>query len=66
MDPPGPSVHGKNISRQEYWIGLPFLLQGIVLTQGSNPRLLHWQADSLPLSNLGRLLFVFSIGVEYT
>ena len=27
--------------RQEYWSGLPFLLQGIFLTQGSNPRLLH-------------------------
>ena len=30
-----------------------FLLQGIFLTQGSNPGLLHWQADSLPLSHLG-------------
>ena len=41
-------------SRQEYWSGLPSLLQGIFLTQGSNPRLLlcllHWQAGSLPLS----------------
>ena len=25
-----------------------FLLQGIFLTQGSNPCLLHWQADCLP------------------
>ena len=35
-------------SRQEYWSGSPCpLLQGIFLTQGSNPglfRLLHWQA----------------------
>ena len=30
-----------------------FLLQGIFLTQGSNPCLLHWQADSLPLSHQG-------------
>ena len=30
-----------------------FLLQGIFLTQESNPRLLHWQEDSLPLSHLG-------------
>ena len=33
-----------------------FLLQGIFLTQGSNTcllRLLHWQADSLPLNHLG-------------
>ena len=27
-------------SRQEYWSGLHFLLQGIFLTQGSNPHLL--------------------------
>ena len=31
-------------------VGSHSLLQGIFLTQGSNPRLLHWQADSLPLS----------------
>ena len=30
-----------------------FLLQGIFLTQGSNPSLLHWQVDSLPLSQQG-------------
>ena len=30
-----------------------FLLQGIFLTQGLNPCLLHWQADSLPLSHQG-------------
>ena len=40
-------------SRQEYWNGLHALLQGIFPTQGSNPRLLHWQADSLSLSHLG-------------
>ena len=34
-------------------MGYHFLLQGIILTQGSNPRLLHWQADSLPLSHQG-------------
>ena len=40
-------------SRQEYWAGLPFLLQGVFLTQGSNLSLLcllYWQEDSLPLS----------------
>ena len=31
-------------------VGCHFLLQGIFLTQGSNPGLLHWQADSSPLS----------------
>ena len=38
-------------------MGCHFLLQGIFPTQGLNPRLLHllhWQADSLPLSQLGR------------
>ena len=40
-------------SRQEYWRVYHFLLQGIFLTQGSNPRLshlLHWQVGSLPLT----------------
>ena len=44
------------VSRQEYWSGLPFLLQGTFPTQGSNPSLLsllHWQEDTLPLSHLG-------------
>ena len=31
-------------------VGCHFLLQGIFSTQGSNLCLLHWQADSLPLS----------------
>ena len=38
-------------SRQGYWSGCHFLLQGIFLTQGSSPHLQHvlrWQADSLP------------------
>ena len=46
--------------RQEYWdfsgkntgVGCHFLLQGIFPTQGSKLRLLHWQANSLPLSHL--------------
>ena len=38
--------------RQEYWSGLP-LYQRIFLTQGSNPCLLHWQTDSLSLSQRG-------------
>ena len=40
---------------QEFWSGLPFPPPGIFPTQGSNPRLLHWQAYSLPLSHLGTL-----------
>ena len=42
--------------------GCHSLLQGIFLTQGSNPRLLrllHWQADSFPLSYLdSQLLYL--------
>ena len=34
-------------------VGCHFFLQGILSTQGLNPCLLHWQADSLPLSHLG-------------
>ena len=30
-------------------VGCHFLLQGIFLTQGANPSLLHWQMASLPL-----------------
>ena len=39
--------------RQEYWMGCHFLLQ-IFPIQGSNPQLLHWQEDSLPLSHQGK------------
>ena len=34
-----------------------FLLQGIIPTQGSNLRLLHWQVDSLPLRHLGSQMY---------
>ena len=36
-------------------VGCHFLLQGIFPAQGSNPCLLRWQADSLPLSHQGSL-----------
>ena len=42
--------------RQDTGVGCHFLLQGIFLTQRSNPHLLcllHWQADSFPLNHLG-------------
>ena len=42
------SIPGKNTG-----VGCHALLQGIFPTQGSNPHLLHWQADSLPLSHPG-------------
>ena len=34
-------------------VGCHFLPQGLFLTQGLNPRLLHWQVDSLLLSHQG-------------
>ena len=42
--PPGSSVHGIFQARVLEWVAI-FLLQGIFLTQGSNPHLLcllHW------------------------
>ena len=36
-------------------LGSHFLLQGIFLTQGLNPRLLHWQVNPLPQYHLGNL-----------
>ena len=35
-------------------VGYHFSLQGIFLTQESNPGLLHWEVDSLPLHHLER------------
>ena len=40
-------------SRQEYWSGLPFLLQGIFLTQESNPGLLDCKQILYCLSHQG-------------
>ena len=45
-----------NFSDKSTGKGCHFLLQGLFLTQGSNPcllRLLYWQADSLLLHHLG-------------
>ena len=60
---PGSSVDG--IFQAEYWSELlfslpgylPDLLQGIFLTQGLNPHLLNWQADSLLLSYWGNPIY---------
>ena len=43
-------------SSKNTWVGCHFLFQGIFLTQGLNPCLLHCQADSLPLSSLPCIL----------
>ena len=42
-----------NFSGKNTGVDCHSLLQGIFLTQGSNSNLLHWQADSLPLSHQG-------------
>ena len=50
--PPLWDFPGKNTG-----VGCHFLLQGIFLTEGSNPgvfRLWHWQADSLPTEPPGK------------
>ena len=48
---------GKNIG-----VDCHALLQGIFLTQGSNPHLLcllYWQVDSFPLGHLGNLCYIY-------
>ena len=54
--PPGSSVHGILQARILEWVATLFL-QGVFLTQGSNPRLLcllQRQAGSLPLASPGK------------
>ena len=53
---------GKNTA-----VGCHFLLRGIFLIQGLNPHLLHLQADSLPLSQVGNPKWISSCGkyVQY-
>ena len=49
------SFPGKNTK-----VGCHFLLQGILLSQGLNPHILHWYMDSLLLSHLHQII-VFSL-----
>ena len=44
-------------------MGCHFPLQRIFLTQGSNPHLQHWQADSFPRSHMGNQPDVHIINV---
>ena len=46
---------GKRLNGEigESWRHCHAPLQGIFPTQGTNPRLLHWQVDFLPLSHQG-------------
>ena len=53
---PGSSVHGGSPGKNTR-VGCHFFLQGIFLTQRSNPRLfclLHWQGGSFPLAPPGK------------
>ena len=52
---PGSSVHGDSPGKNT-GVGCHFLLQGLFLTQGSNARLLQWQADSLLAEPTGKPL----------
>ena len=54
--PSGSSVHGILQARILEWVAISFS-KGISPIQGSNPCLLHWQADSLPLSHQGSSVF---------
>ena len=54
--PPGSSVHGISQARILEWAAISYS-RGIFPTQGSNPCLLHWQVDSLPLSHQGSPCF---------
>ena len=44
-------------------VGCYFLLQGIFLTQGSNPSLLHWKANSLQLMPPGKPKIASSVSI---
>ena len=48
-------------SRQEYWSGLPFLLQGIFPTQGSHPGLSHCRQTLYLLSHQSLAHFVLKL-----
>ena len=57
--PPSCSAHGISQSRILEWVAISFFrgsswrFSGSFLTQGLNLHLLHWQANSLPLSHQG-------------
>ena len=59
--PPGSSVYGVFQARILEWIAVPFS-SGIILDQGLNSRLLHWQAGPLPLNHLGSPKMIVNIG----
>ena len=63
--PPGSTVHGITQERILEWaaVSSPW---GIFPAQGSAPRLLHWQADSLLGRHLGSLVLSKSLNLWYS
>ena len=59
--PPGSSGYGVFQARILEWIAVPFS-SGIILDQGLNSSLLHWQAGPLPLNHLGSPKMIVNIG----
>ena len=59
--PPGSSVQG-DFSGKNTRVGCHFLLHGTFPDQC----LLHWQADSLPLSHQGKLLIIREMQIKTT
>ena len=60
---PDSAVHGIFQARRLEWVAVSFS-RGFFLTHESNQcllQLLHWQADSLPLSHLGSPPFASSL-----
>ena len=49
-----------NFSGKNTRVGCHFLFQGIFPTQGSNPCLLHWLVDWLPLCHLGTTVYNYN------
>ena len=47
-------LHPRDFPGKNTGVGCYFLLSRIFPTQGSNPHLLHWQADSLPSEPSGK------------
>ena len=48
-----PLFHRISQARILEWVAISFSRGWIFLTQGSNPHLLYWQVDSLPLTHQG-------------
>ena len=59
--PPGSPVHGISQARILGWDDISSSKGSIFLTQRSSSHLLHWQADSLPLSHLGSLIMIMTV-----